>query len=69
MKDHDGNELELGDWVRLRADKERNHVQIVKFIYGQMVVTSHRRNALHTVGNEMPRNSRVFIKLEPEDLI
>ena len=70
MKDHNGNSLEVGDWVKFRSKSEgQSTAQIIKTAYGQVVVKKEVTSNEWRSGVLPPRNARVFIKLEPEELI
>ena len=69
MKDHYGNELVVGDWVKYRSKYEdKNAVQIVEMVHGLVKVRDNERNNTWR-GSTTIRAARVFIKLEPEELI
>ena len=69
MKDHNGNGLVVGDWVRVRNDKQHTAVQITKIVHGQVVLREYISGNRYRGGSLTPRCSRALVKLEPEELI
>jgi hypothetical protein len=69
MKDHNGNELVVGDWVRVRNDTKHRHVQIIEMPYGQVITRDVSTSNTYWEHALPPRGPRAFIKIEPEELI